>query len=56
MKIYRCIIGCLMAVFIAISVWYLYSCYDEQRSINGGILIREEEDKDAGYHIYQSKW
>ena len=54
MKIYRCLIGCLMAIFIAIGVWYLYSCYNEQRSINGGTLIWEGNSGNAVEHIYQS--
>ena len=44
MKIYRCVIGCLLVFFIAIGVWYVLSCYSEQRSIEDGLLIWRVED------------
>lgn len=43
MKIYRCVIGLLMAFFIIVGVWYVVSCYDEQRSIEDGILVWQVE-------------
>lgn len=42
MKIYRCVIGGLLVFFIAIGVWYVVSCLDEQRSYDKGILIWEQ--------------
>ena len=39
MKIYRCVIGCLLVFFLVISVWYMVSCINEQRSTDGGTLI-----------------
>ena len=44
MKIYRCVIGCLLVFFIAIGVWYVVSCYGERRSIDEGTLIWRVED------------
>ena len=39
MKIYRCIIGGLLVLFLAIGVWYIASCIGEQRSTHDGTLI-----------------
>lgn len=39
MKIYRYVLGCLLVFFIAVGVWYLYSCYYEQRSTSDGTLV-----------------
>ena len=44
MKIYRCIIGCLLVFFFAIGVWYVVSCYDKGQSISEGTLIWRVED------------
>lgn len=44
MKVYRCIIACLMLTFIAIGVWYFIYALDEQRSTAGGTLIWRVED------------
>lgn len=44
MKLYRCVIGGLLVIFLAIGVWYMVSNYNEQRSINGGTLIWRGEE------------
>ena len=43
MKIYRCIIGGLLVLFLVIGVWYIASCVNEQRSIQDGTLIYQTE-------------
>lgn len=43
MKIYRCVIGSLLVLFIAIGIWYVASYYDEHRSIEDGVLIWYQE-------------
>ena len=49
MKIYRCIIGCLLVFFLVIGVWYIATSINEQRSIEDGLLIwREENVADYG--------
>lgn len=48
MKIYRCIIGGLMVFFIIIGVWYIVSCYDEQRSMDDGTLIYHDFYENEG--------
>lgn len=45
MKIYRCVIGGLLVFFLIISVWYIASCVNEQRSIDGGTLIFYSEEQ-----------
>lgn len=50
MKIYRCILGCLLAFFIILGVWYVVSNINEQRSIDEGTLIWRVEDV-ADYHL-----
>ena len=44
MKIYRCILGCLLVVFIVLGVWYVVSNIYEQRSIEDGTLIWRVEN------------
>lgn len=64
MKIYRCVLGILMVFFIIVGVWYVVSCYDEQRSTKDGTLIYEqiedtgvemrgEEPNGTDYDLYQ---
>lgn len=50
MKIYRCIIGGLLAIFIIFGVWYIVSNISEQRSIDDGTLIWRVEHV-ADYHL-----
>lgn len=50
MKIYRCVVGCLLVFFIAIGVWYMVSCYNEQRSIEDGTLIWRGEEVHVASH------
>lgn len=51
MKIYRCIIGGLMVFFIIIGVWYIVSCYNEQRSMYDGTLIYYDFYEDKGEKV-----
>lgn len=44
MKIYRCVIGCLLVFFLVVGVWYIATNINEQRSIEDGLLIWREED------------
>ena len=44
MKIYRCIVGALLVLFLAIGVWYVYSNVYERRSTDDGILIFHQKD------------
>ena len=44
MKIYRCVLGCLIAFFLVIGVIFLAAQYNERRSIDGGTLIWREEN------------
>lgn len=44
MKIYRCVVGALLVLFLAIGVWYVYSTIYEQRSMDDGILIFHQID------------
>lgn len=50
MKIYRCVVGVLLVLFLAIGVWYVYSNVYEQRSIDDGILIWEDKSV-SGYRL-----
>lgn len=43
MKIYRCILGCLLVFFIVIGVLYVYAHYNEQRSMKDGTLVFRSE-------------
>ena len=51
MKIYRCVIGCLMVLFIAIGIWYIVSCYYEQGSTKDGTLIWRGVEDGADYNL-----
>ena len=44
MKLYRCFIGFLLAFFITIAVLYITSTYNEQRSIEEGILVSDQKE------------
>ena len=39
MKIYRCVLGILLAFFIIAGVWYIVSNYSERRSTDEGTLV-----------------
>ncbi len=39
MKIYRCVIGCLLVFFLVVGVWYIVSCVNEEHKTDGGTLI-----------------
>ena len=39
MKLYRCFLGILLVFFIALAVLYITAVYNEQRSIEEGILV-----------------
>ena len=41
MKLYRCMLGVLLVFFVALAVVFAISFYNEQRSIEDGILILE---------------
>ena len=54
MKLYRCFIGFLLVFFITLAILYVGSIYNEQRSIEDGILIYQlkgGEDIGAGHSI-----
>ena len=39
MKIYRCVLGILLAFFVIVGVWYVVSNYNERRSTDKGTLV-----------------
>lgn len=43
MKTYRIFLVCLLLVACGVCVWYCYSAYNEQRSIERGTLVQCEE-------------
>ena len=43
MKIYRCVIGCLLVFFLAVGVWYIASSVNERNTTDGGTLIFQSE-------------
>ena len=45
MKIYRCLIGCLLVFFIVVGVWYIVSCINERQTTEGGTLIFQSEEQ-----------
>ena len=53
MKIYRCVVGGLLVLFIAIAIGYIVSCYYEQGSTKDGTLVeRGVEQYGADYDLY----
>ena len=64
MKLYRCLIGGLLAFFIAIGVLFLISYYEKEQSMKDGTLIyyegedvcfeRGAEKYATGYSICES--
>ena len=44
MKLYRCFVGVLLVFFITIAVLYITSVYNEQRSIEEGILVSHQNE------------
>lgn len=44
MKIYRCVLGCLLVFFIICGVIFVASQYSQRRSIDGGTLVWRAED------------
>ena len=43
-KLYRCFIGFLLVFFITIAVLYITSIYNEQRSVEDGILVSDQKE------------
>ncbi len=53
-RIYRYVLVTLIIGLIVWGVWYVYSSYNEQRSKEGGTLVKTEREMDdgAGNSIY----
>ena len=47
MKLYRCLIGGLLALFITIGVLFLVSYYEKEQSMKDGTLIFQCEQLDT---------
>lgn len=43
MKIYRCVLGCLLVVFLVIGALFVMSYINEHRSVEDGTLIWRDE-------------
>lgn len=45
---YRCVLVVLMVGLIVWGIWYVFSCYNDQRSKEGGTLVRLESEVTYG--------
>ncbi len=48
MKLYRCVIGGLLAFFITIGILYVVSYYEQEHSTEDGTLIFQYEQPERG--------
>ena len=47
-RIYRYVLVTLIIGLLVWGIWYVYSCYSEQRSKEGGTLVRVESEISYG--------